>query len=134
MFKETQNNLPVDVMEQVCEGRVIAVDVSPRIEMKTDLPNCDYLSGWALLRKSLNPLAKTPSLPTLAKVMSRTAMLASVNNSEAMQYRAELYMHPPVDDIDMFAWEAIDDIAEIGYKCALEQVAAWYESVSPKPK
>ena len=118
-----------DIRRGETVGEMAILTQEPRSATVRTVRHSYHLSRWSLLWKTINPVAKNPSLPTLAKIMSRTTMLASVNNSEAMQRRADLYMHPLVDGIDMFAWDSLDDLAEIGYQYAMEHVVAWHKTL-----
>lgn len=123
------NNLPADVMRARCRGSVIAVDVGAAIELRTDADADDTeMSGWPRLARTLNPFDRRPPFPNILRILSRTATLASVRDQDAMRDVADLYLHPPTDDVDPLDWTAIDRVVEIGYRHARDGIAAWLPS------
>ena len=119
------NNLPVDVARQLSAGTVIAVDVAARDDLTTRVVGFDSMSGWRLLLDRLNPFSSAPRLPNIAQILSRAATLASIYHCESARRMADLYLQPPVERIGMLEWKALDDISELGYRYAAEQIAEW---------
>jgi NTE family protein/lysophospholipid hydrolase len=119
------NNLPVDIARQLSAGTVIAVDVTAPDDLTTRVGAFDSMSGWRLLAERLNPFSSAPRLPNIAQILSRTATLASVYHRESSRHLADLYLQPPVEQIGMLEWKALNNIAELGYRYAAEQIAAW---------
>ena len=120
------NNLPADIMRERCRGSVVAVDVSARVELRAPQGAAGAeVSGWPHLGRALNPFDKRTSFPNILRILSRTATLGSVHEQDAVRNRADLYLHPPTDDIDPLDWKRIDEIAEIGYRYAFERIAQW---------
>jgi len=117
------NNIPGDVMKTICGGRVIAVDVSPRRELRADLNDRYVLSGWEALRRRPRDGSAT-SHPNIFNILMRATMLKSVLDADAMKQRVDLYLQPPVANVDMFDWATIDSTADIGYRYAIEQLEA----------
>ena len=73
------NNLPIDVMSQMCDGGpVIAIDVSPIVDMGENTPYGDTLSGWDLILNKINPFAEPIKIPTLPTIMQRSAEIGAV--------------------------------------------------------
>jgi len=69
------NNLPVDVMSQKCDGgTVIAIDVSPIVDMGENTPYGDSLSGWDIMLSKINPLKEEIKMPSLPTIMQRSAV------------------------------------------------------------
>ncbi len=119
------NNLPTDVMRRLCEGYVIASDVSGGIDMETQAPDYEYVSGWRLLFKRLNPFFKSESLPSLIGVTMRSAELGSVQNTIFQRQEVDFFLRPPVTHFGAFATESIAEIAEAGYAYAAKQIEGW---------
>jgi predicted acylesterase/phospholipase RssA len=117
------NNIPADVMRTVCGGRVIAVDVSPRRELRSALNDRYVLSGWEALRHR-RAGAATGSSPNIFNIVMRATMLKSVLDADLMKQFVDHYLQPPVAHVDMFDWATIDSTAEIGYRYAVEQLQA----------
>lgn len=119
------NNLPADVVGQLCQGSVIAVDAAPRIDLSTDTQAPPSLSGWSLLWGYLNPFGVRLPIPNIFSILTRAAMLSTLSNTEMLKREADLYLHPPTEEIGMFDWKAIDRAVDIGYRFALAQLEAW---------
>jgi predicted acylesterase/phospholipase RssA len=122
------NNLPADVMHEKSVGPVIAVDVSPAVDLTTDSRDRVTLSGSEFVFGRLGRVRSKRALPGIASILARTAMLSSVRNSDLTRRQADLYLHPPTDDVDPLDWKSIDQVVEIGYQFALERVGAWIET------
>jgi len=119
------NNVPVDIARQLASGTVIAVDVAVPDDLTTTVEAFDSMSGWRLLFDRLNPFSSAPRLPNIAQILSRTATLASIYHRESGRPLADLYLQPPVERIGMLEWKALNDIADLGYRYAAEQISVW---------
>jgi NTE family protein len=126
------NNLPADVMHERSVGPVIAVDVSPAVDLTTGSPDRVTLSGGEFVLGRLGRARGKHALPGIASILARTAMLSSVRNSDLTRRRADLYLHPPTDGVDPLDWKGIDRVVEIGYRFALEKLGAWTETKAAK--
>jgi predicted acylesterase/phospholipase RssA len=123
------NNLPVDVMKGLCHGgRVIALDVSPKVDLTHKQAFPESLSGWRLLGRRVNPFMKTMEVPPLASVLMRTTLLGSSSKQNLMARQADLVIRPPLEEFGLLEFKSFDRIVEIGYKHALEQLEAWSAS------
>ena len=113
------NNLPVDVMKDLYGARIIAAEVSA----KEDLPcnvDAESVSGWRLLWQRIRSFGQPCPLPTIFEVLLRTTMASSLREAEASRARCHLYLHPPVDQIGLFEWSKLQEVAEIGYRYTRE--------------
>jgi predicted acylesterase/phospholipase RssA len=117
------NNLPADIMKSLCGGPVIAVDVSPRRDLRG---NTESKAGARIVRGASHAAASaaaTGGLPSVYSIVMRTVMLNTVISAESMRKHIDLYLRPPVEHIEMFDWMAIDEAAESGYRYAVEQLS-----------
>lgn len=125
------NDMPIDVCDKLTDGgTVIAVNVSPPIDLKR---NSDYglsLSGWRLLWNKINPFAKKINFPHIATILQRAGELSSIHGRKELlnQNLADLYIQPPVEEVELFDFGAIDELAELGYHCAKEKIAEWQKA------
>jgi predicted acylesterase/phospholipase RssA/CRP-like cAMP-binding protein len=119
-------NVPVGVMRRVSQGRVFTVDVSKRIEFTTTRKPYAALSGWRVLRERIGRLARigrrasAPSMPSMYKLLWRATVLNSVHRSEEVRRLSDVYIHPHLDDIDIFEWKEFDRAIEAGYRATVE--------------
>ncbi|MFQ6011709.1 MAG: patatin-like phospholipase family protein, partial [Nitrososphaerales archaeon] len=122
------NNLPVDVMRGHCKGTVIAVDVSPVVDLTAKFEHLDSFSGgWALWNR-INPFVKKVSFPNILRILWRASQVGSIQSVESTKGAADHYLHPPIDGIDMFNWNALEEIVEIGYRYAQEKITEWNDT------
>ncbi|MDP6037296.1 MAG: patatin-like phospholipase family protein, partial [Candidatus Latescibacteria bacterium] len=120
------NNLPTDVMRQFCDGYVIASDTSVEMEqMALGRPDYDHLSGWSLLLNKLNPFSRLESMPSLVHVFMRAFEMRSVEGTDTRKEQADIYLRPPVEWMGRFAWDTIEDFAEVGYRYAMKEIEGW---------
>lgn len=119
------NNLPADVMRNLCGGKVIAVDVSPRRDLAVDPKYCELPSSWDILWSRINPLAETVNVPSILAIMMRTLMLSSAHSANVVSKHVELYLSPPIDAFGLFDWHHIDKIVDAGYQYARKEIEEW---------
>jgi len=119
------SNLPADVMKTVCEGKVIAIDVSPPVDLLSNTDYGDSISGWRILWNKR--FAKDAFRATdIGTVLQRAGEAVSMANQKlTIQKMADFYMRMPVDGIGMFAFGALRAIEAIGYEHAKGAIAEW---------
>jgi NTE family protein len=118
------NNLPADLLMDESAGPVVAVNVSPREDLRTRRPDSYHLSGWRLLWDRL--LRKhAMQHPSIVWVLQRTVLLNSVASAERLERMVSLYLHPPLDKYEMFGWNLIEEIVRLGYENARKPVLEW---------
>jgi len=116
------DNLPVTTMKKLCQGQVLAVDVSEQAEFKSSLTHSYSVSGWKFLWQRLNPFAETPDLPNILNTLYRTTTVAGVRAIESAKVEADLCFEPPVSSFGVFEWQSVDKIIEVGYRYALTKL------------
>ena len=115
------NNLPADVMKSICDGRVIAVDVSPRRDLRSQSAETQ-VTGWESSRVVRSRVQAASTAPNSFSIVMRTIMLNSVISADSMKRHIDVYLKPPIEEVEMFDWMAIDDIIEIGYRHAIDKL------------
>ena len=120
------DNLPVAVMQQRNgDGPIIASDVSAPVDLKTTAEFGPYLSGWQLLWQRLNPLAKSPDVPSLGATIMRASLLSSAHALDEAKAMADIYLYPPVEEFGTLEFLALEAIVEIGYNHAQKMIEQW---------
>ncbi len=116
------NNVPADIMKELCGGRVIMVDVSPDEDLK--VPDCykEIPSEAEILWSRLSPFKKKIILPGILDIMMRTIMVGSANKEIYAKKAADFNFCPPVGGFGLLEFEAIDKIVEAGYLYAKERI------------
>jgi predicted acylesterase/phospholipase RssA len=123
------NNVPADVLLDDAAGPVVAVNVSPRDDLRTSLPDNYAMSGWDLLWNRMRGVKGAAEYPSMLAVVQRAVLLHSIAESERLGQRASLYVHPRLDQFDMFAWQRIDEISTVGYTEGRDALAAWVRTL-----
>ncbi|MED5330012.1 MAG: cyclic nucleotide-binding and patatin-like phospholipase domain-containing protein [Planctomycetota bacterium] len=121
------NNLPVDVMSQRCDGgTVIAIDVSPIVDMGENTPYGDSLSGWDIMFSKINPLKEEIKIPSLPTIMQRSAEIGGVLQLKGIVDKlTDLYISMPVEHFDILGFRAADKIVQVGYNEAQRRIIPW---------
>ena len=121
------NNLPIDVMSQMCDGgTVIAIDVSPIVDMGENTPYGDTLSGWDLLLSKVNPLADEIKIPTLPTIMQRSAEIGAVLQLKGIVEKlTDMYISMPVEHFDILGFGEAEKIVRVGYNEAQRRIVPW---------
>jgi predicted acylesterase/phospholipase RssA len=119
------NNLPTDIMRTNCRGPVIAVDIDQSFDISTDLPYSEGLSGWRVLASRLKPIGTRPRVPAMGRLLHRSAMVTSTQNSLRARTEADLYLHPPVGNCGVLDWKMGGQLAALGHEYATKMIAAW---------
>ncbi|XP_010167880.1 patatin-like phospholipase domain-containing protein 7, partial [Antrostomus carolinensis] len=122
------NNLPADVARSMGAKVVIAIDVGSRDE--TDLTNYgDCLSGWWLLWKRWNPLAKKVKVLNMAEIQTRLAYVCCVRQLEMVKNSDYCeYIRPPIDRYGTLEFGKFDEICEVGYQHGKTVFNVWCRS------
>jgi predicted acylesterase/phospholipase RssA/CRP-like cAMP-binding protein len=119
------NNLPVDVMRDYGQGAVVAVDVSPPVDLLTDSEDRDHLGSFDFIRRKLFGRKGSLGVPLLAEILMRTAFLSSINHREEMSRQADLCIHPPMAGYGLLGWENLEKLVEVGYQVTRDRLKEW---------
>jgi NTE family protein/lysophospholipid hydrolase len=119
------NNLPVDVLRTRCAGPLIASDVSPSVDLRTEVETCAEMSGWPYLRRALGPWVKPANFPNLFEILLRCTGMSSDQSLAQTKRTADLYLHPDVTAIGSLDFAAIERTVDIGYRYACERLDTW---------
>jgi predicted acylesterase/phospholipase RssA/CRP-like cAMP-binding protein len=123
------NNLPIDVMQALSGGGpVIAVDVSPDVDLKSHIELESDLSGWRALWQRVRPFGKRLDLPYISSVLMRSALVGSIvgDRERRAAEAASLYLKLPVSDWGLLEFEKLDAIALRGHQASAERVKEWW--------
>ena len=117
------NNLPVDVMRKMCEGIVIANNVSTNVDMKVSAGASEgTYSGWDYIMNVLKPSSKKLEMPTILKILMRAGTLYSIKAIAISKAMADIYMNPPMEQFNLLDFKMAKKIADVGYSCAMEEL------------
>jgi predicted acylesterase/phospholipase RssA/CRP-like cAMP-binding protein len=120
------DNLPIDVMQRLnYHGPIIAVNVFPDVDLLRDYDFGPSVSGWQALANKLNPLARRDSPPLIFESLVRVLALNSVQQAKNQRGFVDVYIRPPVEKYNILDFGAYTQIADIGYRSAMEALGAW---------
>ena len=131
------NNLPIDVLAARPEiGAVLAVDVSPEIEMRAPPDLGAEISGWGLLWRRINPWSARAEVPSIMSQLTRSSLVASGfwARERRSAAAASLYLRVPAADLRLLAFERIDEIAARGYESTRAAIAQWWAQYAAKDR
>jgi len=114
------NNLPVDKMREICDGIIIANNVSPKVELKVTGSSEGEYSGWDYMLNSLKPSSKKIEMPSIVNILMRSGTLYSIKAITVSKALANIYMSPPIEKFKLLDFGPAHEIEEVGYKYALE--------------
>jgi len=126
------NDLPVDVMYDFCDGgSVIAVNVSPPVDLKDNPDYGDHVSGLKLLWRRINPFVPAIKTPNIVALVQRAGELSSIRDRKYLLRRelADHYLSPPLADFELMDYTAIDELVQTGYEYAVEEISKWPSSI-----
>jgi predicted acylesterase/phospholipase RssA/CRP-like cAMP-binding protein len=130
------NNLPIDVMSQMCDGgTVIAIDVSPIVDMGENETFGDTLSGWDMIYSKLNPFAEEIKMPALPTIMQRSAEIGAVLQLKGIVEKlTDVYISMPVEHFDILGFGEADNIVQVGYNEAQRRIIPWLKEKEKEQK
>lgn len=129
------NNLPIDVMQRLNDdGPIIAVNVFPDVDLLRDYRFGPSVSGWHALLNALARRAKLPprrrpdsGAPLIFESLVRVLSLNDVHQAKSKRGFADVYIRPPVEKYNILDFGAYAQIADLGYRSAIEALREWEE-------
>jgi NTE family protein len=106
------DNLPVEVMADLGEGPIIAVDVKANFESSAD--------G----RRASERRSRVARAPSLGETLTRVLLLGSANTSEAARRHADIVIKPRADGVGLLEFHQLDAAREAGRAAAREALQA----------
>jgi NTE family protein len=104
------NNLPADVMSALRRGPVVGVDVARYHSLRA--VNDDEQN---IYRRWLFPREQRDA-PGIVSLLLRSAMASSDAQTKICRDHSDLLLEPPMQDIDMRDWRALDRAIDAGYR------------------
>ena len=110
------NNLPADIMGSMRRGPVIGVDVARYQKLRAvDDHEQNMLRRWFFPRDQRDA-------PGIVSLLLRSALASSDAQSKLCRSHADLLLEPPLQDIDMRDWKALDRAIDAGYRYAAQML------------
>jgi len=103
-------------------GSIIAIDVDVRDKLCAD-PTLERLTLKSTLRRMLS--AGAPASPGIADILYTAGHVGGQSQRSRTIAQADHYLEPPVGDFSLMAYAKGADIAEVGYRYAMERIGQW---------
>jgi NTE family protein/lysophospholipid hydrolase len=117
------DNVPVAAMRDLGESEIIAVDVSPDVELVVRAGMKLAPSPWRLLTDRILRRKVVHAFPSLFQILYRTSLLSSIRTGRGGRGAVAMYLEPPTSRFETFQMESLDEIVESGYRYAVEQLS-----------
>jgi NTE family protein len=104
------DNLPIDVMADLDEGPVIAVDVMARWGRRWQERHA--VGGWRARGRSA--LGWGPPLPSIMETIAGASVIGSRHLTQLHRHRAALVISPDLSDVELLEWGRIGEIVREG--------------------
>jgi NTE family protein/lysophospholipid hydrolase len=131
-------NVPVDAMRMRLgtplekrrgNGTIIAIDVDVREDLGAD-PNLMRLSVWSTIKGYFSPDSH-PS-PGIGDILYRAGHIGGLNQRGRTIAQADHYLEPPVGEFSLMGYRHAQDIADVGYRYAMEKIRQWDPQTLPR--
>ncbi len=131
-------NVPVDAMRMRLgtplekrrgNGTIIAIDVDVREDLGAD-PGLTRLSVWSTIKGYFSPDSH-PS-PGIGDILYRAGHIGGLNQRGRTIAQADHYLEPPVGEFSLMGYRHAQDIAEVGYRYAMEKIRQWDPQTLPR--
>lgn len=103
-------------------GTIVAIDVDLREPLCVD-PETTRLSAWKNLRTYLG--AAGERAPSIAAILYRAGHVGGMHERGRTMAMADFCLEPPVAAFPLMAYRRAAEIAEAGYRHAMEQIVRW---------
>jgi predicted acylesterase/phospholipase RssA/CRP-like cAMP-binding protein len=110
-------------------GTIIAVDVDVRQDLGVD-PALTHLSVWSHLKGFFGSSAA--ATPGIGDILYRAGHIGGLHQRAQIVALADHYLEPPVADYALMAYRRAADIAEVGYRYAMEAIDQWDRQSLPR--
>lgn len=130
-------NVPVQAMRERLgtplekrrgNGTIIAIDVDVRVGLSAD-PNLERLSVWRTLKGFFGSGAH-PS-PGIGDILYSAGHVGGANRRAQTMAKADHYLQPPVAEFALMGYRRSREIAEVGYRYAMEHIEQWTQATPP---
>lgn len=115
------DNVPVAAMRVLGDSEIIAVDVSPDVDLVVKAGMKLAPSPWRILTDRILR-RKVHDFPSLFQILYRTSLLSSIRTGKGGRGAVALYLEPPTSRFETFQMDSLDQIVEAGYRYAVEEL------------
>ena len=135
VFSRWHYHITPPITSMFADGTVIAIDVSPIVDMGENETFGDTLSGWDMIYSKLNPFAEEIKMPGLPTIMQRSAEIGAVLQLKGIVEKlTDVYISMPVEHFDILGFGEADNIVQVGYNEAQRRIIPWLKEKEKEQK
>lgn len=114
------DNFPVRAMRRLGRGVTIGVDIDTGGALAAGAGVMEPWSAWQFFRRLVWKRNETLPIPSIVRILLRSALVASTARAAEDRGAAELLIVPPMNHIDLLDWTSFDAAIEVGYRTTME--------------
>ena len=114
------DNFPVRAMRRLGRGLTIGVDIDTGGALAAGAGVMEPWSAWQFFRRLVWKRNETLPIPSIVRILLRSALVASTARAAQDRAAAELLIVPPMTHIDLLDWTSFDAAIELGYRTTME--------------
>ena len=114
------DNFPVRAMRRSGRGFTIGVDIDTGGALAAGAGVMEPWSAWQFFRRLLWKRQETLPIPSIVRILLRSALVASAAHTMEDRAAADLLITPPLEKYDLLDWTSFDAAIEIGYRTTME--------------
>ncbi|MES9958381.1 MAG: patatin-like phospholipase family protein [Sedimenticola sp.] len=114
------SNLPVYEARRRFNGRIVTVDVSSHSRLEIELGDTCQLGMGDFVTDRMTRTRGNFRLPSIIKILMASAVYSKDQSVLDAIAQSDLFIQPPLDRYDMFAWRSMNEIVEAGYQEAAD--------------
>jgi NTE family protein len=114
------DNFPVRAMQRLGRGLTIGVDIDTGGALAAGEGVMEPWSAWQFFRRLIWKRNETLPIPSIVRILLRSALVASTSRAAEDRAAAELLIVPPMTHIDLLDWTSFDAAIELGYRTTME--------------
>jgi NTE family protein len=114
------DNFPVRAMRRQGRGMTIGVDIDTGGALAAGADVTEPWSAWQFFRRMLWKRNETLPIPSIVRILLRSALVASAARAAEDRAAADLLIVPPMNHIDLLDWTSFDTAVEVGYRTTME--------------
>ncbi|MDP1961093.1 MAG: cyclic nucleotide-binding and patatin-like phospholipase domain-containing protein [Reyranella sp.] len=114
------DNFPVRAMRRLGRGVTIGIDIDTGGALAAGAGVMEPWSAWEFFRRLLWRRQETLPIPSIVRILLRSALVASTSRALEDRAAADLVITPPMNHIDLLDWTSFDTAIEVGYRTTME--------------
>ena len=114
------DNFPVRAMRRLGRGVTVGIDIDTGGAMAAGADVTEPWSAWEFFRRLLWRRDETLPIPSIVRILLRSALVASTSRALEDRAAADLLITPPMNHVDLLDWTSFDAGIEVGYRTTME--------------